>query len=606
MTETGSRGSEAVSDGPESRAFVLLGAVLIVVMAAVLASVSTPAPHTGGDNAGYLALAHALAEGSGYVELWDPAVPAHTKYPPMFALTLAALVLAGASTWGAFKLLVAGWLSLAVVCVFTWAATRRGAVVGVAVAALTLLSSGWLEASRWILSEPLFLAFTFFALWAAERGMRDADWSAVLRSRPRSVSGSRSDGSGAADGGPKGREGESAPFGGWVWLLLAALAAAAAFFTRSAGLPLVLALFVALLLARRLRAALLFVGGLAPLVSWWVLRARYGGEGAYQAEFWMVNPYEPELGTIGWLDLPGRIWNNLVLYVGEVLPGEWWGSVGTGALAALGIGLTGLALGGWWLRVRKGPRVAELFVPLYLGLILLWPEVWSGDRFLLPLHPFILLYSGAAVAGMLRPLGRASVTGALAVGFLALALPALPGWMSKAESASACRRVAQSEDVFRCHGAGFQEFRDAAAWSGANLPEDAVVLNRKPRIHYLLGGARGRVFPFTRDPAVLLDEADRVGARYLLLDHVDGISPYYLPAVIRARPLAFCHLVGWGGGERTPGTDLFGILPVELRRPGTNLADLGPCPESYLASDRREVEREGVRVPRFVGRPDGG
>ena len=359
----------------DRRSFVLLGCLLAVITAVLLTAVSTPAPHTGGDNAGYLSLAHSLVSGEGYTELWEPGLPAHRKYPPVFPMILGALMMAGASSWMAFKLLMAGLTSVAVLLVFVWASERAGTLAAVAVASLTVFSGGWLQASRWILSEPAFLVLTFLSLMAVERATSE---------RPMA-------------------NGRLSPRG---WLVLSGAAAILAFFTRSAGLPLVLALTASLLLARRLRAAAVFAICLALPGLWWILRVRGGGDGAYQSEFWMVNPYEPQLGTVTWIQLPARSWANLQLYVGTVLPGEWWSGANARVLAAFGIVMVGLAVSGWVARVRVSPAAAELFVPLYLGLILVWPEVWSGDRFILPLYPLILLYAGESVARAARPLGR--------------------------------------------------------------------------------------------------------------------------------------------------------------------------------------------------------
>ena len=319
--------------GPQ-RGYLLAGALAALVAAGALTAVTVPTPHPGGDNAAYLSLAHSLVDGDGYVEAWDPEVGAHTKYPPGFPLLLGALIVAGASTWIAFKLFTAVLVSLAVLLAFAWTAERRGPLAGLAVALLTLFSAGWLDASRWILSEPAFLVFTFLALWAAERGLGgETRWPEpvsrwVARGRVRRFGwpepGSRAK---ATPGGEEARTSAGGPGAvpTWIWLILAGGAAIAAFLARSAGLPLVIALGAALLLARRPRAAVGFGVAVAIPAAWWGLRARLGGEGAYQDEFWMVNPYEPELGTVGWTALPGRAWTNARLYVGEVLPGEWWG-----------------------------------------------------------------------------------------------------------------------------------------------------------------------------------------------------------------------------------------------------------------------------------------
>jgi len=570
----------------------------------VLGWTLTPAPHSGGDNASYLGLAYSLATGGGYVEHWDPEGAPHTKYPPVFPALLALLVLAGVSSWTAYKLLMIGLVSLAVTLVFAWVAGRRGPIAGAAVAGLTVLSAGWLDAARWILSEPLFLVCTFLALWAADRapGRLPALRRAVQRVTDSGDGDVRASGGGERSADLESRGG--GPAAG-VWVALAGMGALLAFFTRSAGLPLILALLFALLLVGSRR----YAGGLAAAFAipgaGWYLRARGGtGEGAYQSEFWLVNPYEPELGTLGWLDLPARAWANLGSYGLDVLPAQWWGTgAGGGALLGLVIGV--LAFWGWTLRVRLGAGVAELFVPAYLGLILLWPEVWTGERFFLPLIPAILLYAGDAVRYASLPLGRLGAPATVALTVLILAVPALPGWMAVMDQASQCRSLARSGDVFRCHGPAFQEFRDASAWMGANLPAGAIVLNRKPSIHHLLGGRPGRIYGFTLDPSRFLAEADRIGARYVLFDHIDGISPYYLGGIVHAQPLAFCYIAGWGGGTGVPGTDLLGILPASRRASGGDPAQIVMCPSEYLEIPIRDPLVEGTRIPRFAGAPEG-
>jgi hypothetical protein len=71
-------------------------------------------------------------------------------------------------------------------------------------------------------------------------------------------------------------------------------------------------------------------------------------------------------------------------------------------LAVIGLVLTLLSIAGWayaWNR-RVGP--AELFFPLYAGLVLLWPTVWGGDRFALPLYPLMFVYSALALRAVLK------------------------------------------------------------------------------------------------------------------------------------------------------------------------------------------------------------
>ncbi len=179
----------------------------------------------------------------------------------------------------------------------------------------------------------------------------------------------------------------------------------------------------------------------------WLLRARGAGQGAYVSEFWLVDPYQPSLGRVGVGGLLGRVAANLVGYVGTHLPGGVVGGRGA-AVAALGIALVALGLAGWVgaLRRRIGP--AELFLPLYAGLILLWPTVWSGDRFALPLYPALFLYAARVLR---EDAGRLGDTVPVIAGLAALAVVLLPearAWGTAAqEAADVSRRRAAAGAV---------------------------------------------------------------------------------------------------------------------------------------------------------------
>lgn len=590
------------SGGLPARAWWIAGGLLLLLHAVVLAAVALPAPHLGGDNAAYLSLASSLASGTGYTELWDPSEPPHAKYPPAYPLLLALAMTLGASTWGAFKLLSALLVAGAGLLVFAWAGSRKGPLFGAGVAVVVVLSAGWVEASRWVLSEPLFLVAVFLALWGADRAglrLRRGTWSGA---GPGSGAGSEP-GSGA---------GSEPGSGAAAWLALAAGATLLTLFTRTAGLPLLAGLFLLLAWERRWRALAATLAVAAVPVLLWILRGRGAGEGAYQDEFWLANPYEPALGSVGFSGLLLRVWTNLKLYVGEVLGGEWWGawSVPAAALAALGGVLVLLALVGWGRRLLRGEGgLAELFLPLYGGLVLLWPEVWSGDRFVLPLYPLLLAWAAEAILAGARATSIPRPGAALAaLAFLVLAFPALGGVRDRAQVSAVCRDLAAS-DPFACYGAAFRGFRDAAAWSGANLPADAVVINRKPRIFFALGGTPGRVFPFFQDPGPLLAQAEELGARYLLVDRVDNVSVFYLPPIVQASPASFCWIRSWG-----PETILLGIRDAEevaarAAAAGEGRAEaasdeIEPCGPGWTRGEAEGTPRRwGHQVPVVVSPP---
>lgn len=552
-----------VGDRPWLRWALPLG-VAVVTLAVVLAAFN-PAPHTGGDNAGYVTLAYSLLKNHAYTELFDPARLPHTKYPPVFPGVLAVLMLFGVRAWTGLKSVAVASTVAVAVLTHLWARRRLGSLVASGVAVAVALSSAVVYYSHWVLSDPLFLALTLLSLWALERADRP------------DVAG-RADGTdGARDAQRKGSRAG--------WLALGVVAAGLAYFTRSAGIPLLVALLAWLALRRRWRALAVSAVGLGvPVLLWW-LRSRAVGHAGYGSEFWLVDPYNPELGRVGLAGLASRFGANLVGYIGTYVPAGITGTRG-GATSVLGVALFAGALIGWIrsLRTRIGP--SELFLPLYAGLILLWPVVWSGDRFALPLFPLFFGYAAFAILWAGRRLGRGTGTLVGAAAFLVVVLPALKSLTGAVGEASACAAAVRASGPFACYGPRVESFMDAAAWSGANLPDGSAVLTRKPRLFYVESGVPSRTFPFTDDPRALLALADSLGVRYVLVDQWDGLAGRYVAGAVRKDPGAFCALRGFqgGGGAGSLTLPMLGILPPAERATSAPSGEVRivRCPASYV------------------------
>ena len=76
---------------PERLRWGLCG-LAIAISSVVVAAAFTAIPHTGGDNAGYISLAHGLLTDGTYLDVFDPERMKHTKYPPVFPGLLALMM----------------------------------------------------------------------------------------------------------------------------------------------------------------------------------------------------------------------------------------------------------------------------------------------------------------------------------------------------------------------------------------------------------------------------------------------------------------------------------------------------------------------------------
>lgn len=537
----------------------------LVLVHLVLAFLSaSPTIHTGGDNAAYVSLAGSLASDGSYVEAWHPGAPAHTKYPPLYPAVLAVMMLLGASTWGTFKAASILLTGLAVAACFLMVRRAWSPRAAVAVAALFAIAPALLFSAQWILADPLFVVLTLTCLW-------------LLTPHP-DVSG-RS-------------------------LLLGLAAAMAAYFTRSAGLPLLVAVAVWLALQRRWKPLAAFVGVLAVPGLLWQLRA--GAD--YVSEFWLVNPYAPDLGRAGPIELLTRVAENLWTYTTDYVPAGLTGLDGVPA-GAVGVLVAALVFAGWLRRVRAGPGVIEIFLVLYTGLIVAWPAAWSGDRFALPVFPLLLLYAGESAALMLRrwlsrypdaTWSRWSVRAAAVAAAALFLVPAGNVWNQRAGRAGQCRAALATAGPMGCHPRTVAEFHTMALWAGKNLPEGSVVFSRKPRLFHVFSGLPSVTYPFTTDGRSLLVQADSMNVGYLVRGNWDSTGRLYVDPVLRADPNRFCVVAQFGYAGEAP-VSMLAIMPPAADdvtvRDETAAAAVLPCPNAVDHVLPTAAEMASMTIP---------
>ena len=491
---------------------IVAGLVLLHIILAHF--VMQPAPHTGGDNAGYLTLARSILERGTYQDLYDPTEPKHTQYPPVFPLILAAVSLIGLKSWLQLKYLIVGFSALAVAFSYLWIRKRGRPELAFGVALLLAISPGVLDLTHWVLSDVPFWALTMVAMWAWDR-LRPGDYK---------------------------------------MLAIAVVLTTLAYLTRSAGLPLAVAVVAWLTWKRRWQQLAIFAVVLAPFAFWWWWRARTQGGVDYVGQFWFVNPYDPSQGRIGFGELLVRMKDNGWKYISWHLPVLMFG---VQRYLPLSIIVVGLGIYGWVLRMRR-PRISELFLPLYIGLLLIWPAVWSGERFLLPALPFILFYAGDGLVRLLRMTAPAAARLVPAAIAGILVLMGLPQLSQAAQLSSECMALYRAGDRYACWSQPWKDYAAIAELVPRALPDQSAILSRKPRTFYVISGVPGQVFPLHPTPDSLFEAARRNGARYVLFDGIDGLAQAYVAPVLMGRSNSFCIMFGLGQDRAT----LFGIRPT--------------------------------------------
>ncbi|HUP89942.1 MAG TPA: hypothetical protein VM100_11340 [Longimicrobiales bacterium] len=499
-------------------------------------AVFLPQPHTGGDNAGYLTLAKSLLERHEYRDLYDSTEPVHTQYPPVYPLILAVGIALGLKPWVQFKIITIAFSALAVAFTYLWIRRRGRLELALGVAAILAVAPGVLDQGHWVLSDVPFWGITMVAVWA---------WQRV-------------------------------PDGFNSRFAIAVIMTVVAYFTRSAGLPLLIGASAFLLWRRRWSQLAVFAAAIGPLAFLWWLRAKQKGGVDYVSQFWSLDPYNPALGKIHFFDLFTRMRDNGGHYISRHLPMLLFGREGLVALSTL---ILLLGVYGWAVRMRK-PGVSELFLPLYIGLLLVWPAVWSGERFLLPALPFILFYAGDAIARLTRLVVRSGTSIPAFVACLLLILFGLPATTQAHRMSSLCMEEYRGGDRYACLPEPYKDYYHIAELSKRILPDHSAVLSRKARSFYIIsGGVPGRQFPLSDDPEKFFAEARAAKARYVVYDGLDALSQAYVVPTLLKHSGAFCILFSLGQ-ERAAvfGIDLAGANAF-VQSPGTGA--FKPCGDEY-------------------------
>ena len=515
---------------------IALGVLHLVVALAAF----HPSPFSGGDDATYIALARSILERHTYSDIWDPGLAAQTLYPPVFPAIVAGGLLLGLNVAIGLKLMMVFISSAAVFlsCLWLWRVATPGIALGAGI--LVALSPEVIGLGREVLSDTPFWLFTMIALlalWKVERAIEgpDRDSGNSLR-----------------------------------WEILAALAVVAAYFTRSAGLPLLLASLIWLVLRKQWRPVLILAGTSAPFIlAWWLRGTAHPGNG-YLAPFLYIDPYVPARGNVNAHDLLERLQQNLFKYrlnhLPRIVTGLGYKKILPGTLLAL------FAAFGWIRRMGK-PGVADLWTFFYLGLVLFWPVAWGAPRFLLAIIPVLALYVAETVGFFAEISTRPRIVGTIATGLL-IGIMA-PGVMHHLSDGSICREQYAEGEQFPCTEPLFHDFFLTAAGARGKLPPGSVVLSRKPTLFYLYSGYQSRLYPLSQKPDTLFEEAAIIGAKFVVIDQLQDLAPLYLHPVLLANRDDFCVIpelshrnavlarIERGGPASLPGTapNVFRVCP---------------------------------------------
>jgi 4-amino-4-deoxy-L-arabinose transferase-like glycosyltransferase len=474
-------------------------------------AVFDPKLSTGGDNAHYLILAKSILQGS-YSNLFEPGSPPHSQYPPVFPLLLAPMVAISGGSFIPPKLMLVAFGVGALILFYLVLRRLTSGKDWVLPLVLLAVSPLYLTYAHYLFTELPFILLSLPALYFLLRG-------------------------------GEGRR-------RWLFAGLAGLFAALAFLTRTQGLALPLGLAIFLGFKRRWQE--LGVFALVFFLTWlpWLQRdLRVPHEAGYLAQLFRRDWYNAASGNIGAGEFVKRIFENLGIYLLRVFPAVMLPMLASAraVLPVFGVLVSGFALWGFVAEARRhGMGMMEWYVLLAAGILMVWPTIWSGDRFLLPILPLLVWYLVVGFRELARRLKLPAIP-AYAAG--AIALVCLVSNVGQAQTSLRNLSDYAKGDRFAGYDDAWRTYFQAAEWLRVHTDTNAVVVSRKPQFTYLYSGRKSFVYPFIADEKQVLGEIDRKGATHVFLETFFGSSAQYLFPVIRDHPERFQQIGTVGAGD---------------------------------------------------------
>jgi len=479
--------------------------ILLLVFLVLIMLLYDPKLFTGGDSATYLILAKSLLQGSGYRELFDPGMPPHTQYPPGFPLILIPGLIIFGNNFALIKLIIIG-LALGGFALLYLMLKRKEENRNWLFPLLILaVSPILLEYSHWILSEIPYLFFSLLAIYLFDR------FSVLKRNN-------------------------------YIFFILMAISVAFVYFVRTIGMSLVLACLIYLLYKKRWKELIILVVIVGVfIIPWQIRNSKVGGQtGGYFQQFFAKNPYDPELGNITFSEYLSRVLANFKLYTFYVVPQILFPAITSIVLLnILGFVCLALLVTGFVVIIkRKTFGTWELYLLFFMGITLSWPQVWSGDRFLIPIIPFLLYYIISGLKHFSAWLKFKNLTPLIVILMVILALA---DSIKKIPTNLSNLSAYLKGDKYAGYSIDWQQYFETLTWLKENTPKVAIVVSRKPNFTYLLGQRKSFLFQLSNDPKRVIDDFYQKKANYLLYDsfYWTGTTRKYLGPVLQAYPDKF-------------------------------------------------------------------
>lgn len=476
--------------------------VLIISFFHVYGSVFDEKINLGGDNAGYYILGNAIASGQGFTNIHTKEKAEHTHFPPGYPAIIAAISKVYNNDIQTIKKANGMFLLLSIGLLFFILSEITGNYhIPFVTSLLSLLNVNLLGYSVIMMSEIPFLFFSLLCIWLAMKIDFDKPF-----------------------------------YKNWLFLLLI-LDLSLVFYIRSAGLALLVGIGLYLAFNKKWKYVLaLFTGFFLTMLPWY-LRNKSVGAGSYLHVLVSKNPYRPELGLMGFSDWFTRIGHNFQRYLTREIPSSTFNFIHITSYKnpistsewILGIIIIAVMIFGLF-RIKKYFLLILFYMSAYMGILLLWPEVWYGVRFILPLVPLMTFLFVNGIYELLTLLGQ-KVLKIEKASVMQIAMVILLLLVIKPYSSEAIVKL--ERQAKGSYPNKYKNYFELAKWVKNNTPENSVTCCRKGQLFFLFSNKYVTGYKNTLDTEDQINFLKEKGVDYVVLEQLGFASTgrYLLPAI---------------------------------------------------------------------------
>ncbi|HNP20168.1 MAG TPA: phospholipid carrier-dependent glycosyltransferase [Fulvivirga sp.] len=448
-----------------------------------------------GDNASYYSLGKALAQGEGYVNISRITKSPNNHYPPGYPAIIST-VLIFTDSIVAVKLLNGLLFGLSIgliyLLVFRLTESRASAFV---ISLMAILNSHLLFYSSLMMSEVPFMFFSLLSIYFYTKiDIEKAFW----RDK---------------------------------YLIGAILTMIIAYYIRSLGIALLAGFFLHWLFKKGWKYMAISLTAFVLAALPWFLRGQKLGGGSYMKQLQMINPYNPGLGQADMGDFMDRMINNFTRYFTREIPDTIFTFSPKYNTPLTGsdwfIGLLILVLIGFGIYKLKSYRL--LIAGYLLGtlaILMIWPDVWIGVRFIVPIIPLFLMAFVNGFVQLIKVI-RKNISAPVYYAPLVILLFTFGAVKTLHDSAKADYPPA------------WKRYFEVATWLKTNGHTNAVVSCGKPSLFYTYSGSYTMRYKFTRDAEDLIANLEQNKVDYVVIDQVYGNTFQYLLPAVRQHPERF-------------------------------------------------------------------